>query len=60
MGWFIFIGDMLVMFFMVLLVVWVSTSASKATLDYSANIPLLDDKPVSADAELLKGEKLDG
>jgi len=60
MGWFIFIGDMLVMFFMVLLVVWVSTSASKATLDYSASIPLLDDKPVTAETELQSGETLDG
>jgi hypothetical protein len=43
MSWFIFIGDMLVMLFMTVLVVWVSTGASAATLDYSARIPLEDD-----------------
>lgn len=43
MAWFLFIGDMLVMFFMVMLVIWVSTNASRATLDYSARIPLMDD-----------------
>ncbi len=43
MAWFLFIGDMLVMLFMVLLVMWVSTSSSRATLDYSARIPLGDD-----------------
>ena len=31
------------MFFMVMLVIWVSTNASRATLDYSARIPLMDD-----------------
>lgn len=45
MTWFLFIGDMLVMLFMVLLVMWVSTASSRATLDYSARIPLLDDLP---------------
>lgn len=43
MTWFLFIGDMLVMLFMVVLVVWVSTSATRASLDYSASIPLGDD-----------------
>jgi|Laugrespbdmm15sn_2_1035079.scaffolds.fasta_scaffold47945_2 hypothetical protein len=43
MAWFLFIGDMLVMLFMVMLVIWVSTNASRATLDYSARIPLMDD-----------------
>lgn len=43
MAWFLFIGDMLVMLFMVMLVIWVSTNASRATLDYSASIPLMDD-----------------
>jgi cbb3-type cytochrome oxidase subunit 3 len=49
MTWFLFIGDMLVMLFMVVLVVWVSTSATRASLDYSARIPLGDDgvPPVS-------------
>jgi cbb3-type cytochrome oxidase subunit 3 len=45
MAWFLFIGDMLVMLFMVLLVVWVSAASSRATLDYSARIPLADDVP---------------
>lgn len=43
MTWFLFIGDMLVMLFMVILVVWVSASASRSTLDYSARIPLDDE-----------------
>jgi cbb3-type cytochrome oxidase subunit 3 len=43
MAWFLFMGDMLVMLFMVLLVAWVSTASSRATLDYSAGIPLADD-----------------
>lgn len=45
MAWFIFIGDMLVMLFMTVLVVWVSAGANKATLDFSARIPLEDDNP---------------
>ena len=52
MTWFIFIGDMLVMLFMVVLVIWVSTAATRANLDYSAGIPLSDD---AADAEAGKG-----
>ena len=43
MAWFLFIGDMLVMFFMVVLVVWVSAAASRDTIDYSARIPLDDE-----------------
>ncbi len=43
MMWFIFIGDMLVMAFMVCLVVWVFLSASKKTLDDTARIPLEDE-----------------
>jgi cbb3-type cytochrome oxidase subunit 3 len=43
MAWFIFIGDMLVMLFMTVLVVWVSAGANRETLDYSARIPLDDD-----------------
>ena len=45
MAWFLFAGDMLVMLFMVLLVMWVSTGASRSTLDYSARIPLDDEQP---------------
>jgi len=43
MVWFIFIGDMLVMLFMTALVIWVSAGANRATLDFSARIPLGDD-----------------
>lgn len=45
MSWFIFIGDMLVMLFMTVLVVWVAAGANAETLDYSARIPLEDEKP---------------
>lgn len=48
MAWFLFIGDMLVMLFMVLLVTWVSTAASRSTLDYSAGIPLADEDLATA------------
>lgn len=51
MAWFLFIGDMLVMLFMVLLVAWVSTSSSRATLDYSARIPLADDVATRKEGE---------
>lgn len=43
MGWFIFAGDMLVMFFMIALVMWVMTASTRKVLDYSACIPLADD-----------------
>ena len=46
MAWFLFAGDMLVMLFMVLLVMWVSTGATRATLDYSARIPLDDEQTI--------------
>lgn len=52
MAWFLFIGDMLVMLFMVLLVAWVSTSSSRATLDYSARIPLSDDLPPGKEGDV--------
>ena len=42
MGWFLFIGDMLVMLFMTVLVVWLSLRSTTETLDYSARIPLED------------------
>ena len=44
MTYFIFAGDMLVMLFMVVLVVWVYLRSSKETLDASARIPLDDEK----------------
>lgn len=51
MTWFLFIGDMLVMLFMVLLVMWVSTASSRATQDYSARIPLVDDVMAAVEGE---------
>jgi hypothetical protein len=47
MTWFLFIGDMLVMFFMTALVIWVSLSETSARLDYSARIPLEDEASVA-------------
>ncbi len=44
MTYFIFAGDMLVMLFMVLLVVWVFMHSSDATIEESARIPLEDEK----------------
>lgn len=44
MTYFIFAGDMLVMLFMIVLVVWVSLRSSKAQLDQAARIPLEDEK----------------
>lgn len=49
MAWFLFVGDMFVMLFMVLLVMWVSTASSRATQDFSARIPLADDLPTAAE-----------
>lgn len=43
MTYFIFAGDLFVMAFMIILVVWVSLNSSKETLDQSAMIPLEDD-----------------
>ena len=44
MTWFIFIGDMLVMLFMVVLVIWVFMVSSDEEIDASANIPLRDEE----------------
>jgi hypothetical protein len=41
--YFIFAGDMLVMLFMTLLVIWVSLASSRETLDRAARIPLEDE-----------------
>jgi cbb3-type cytochrome oxidase subunit 3 len=41
---FIFIGDMLVMAFMILLVVWVSMFESSERMDHTARIPLEDEQ----------------
>jgi len=43
MTWFIFAGDMLVMLFMVLLVIWVFMVSSDGEIEKSAMIPLLDE-----------------
>lgn len=40
---FIFIGDMLVMLFMVVLIVWVFWKSSDGTIKRSAEIPLRDE-----------------
>lgn len=43
MTFFIFAGDMLVMLFMIILVVWVFWRSSDHTIDESARIPLEDE-----------------
>jgi cbb3-type cytochrome oxidase subunit 3 len=43
MSYFIFGGDMLVMAFMMILVVWVSLKSSKKSMDEAARIPLEDE-----------------
>ena len=40
---FIFIGDMLVMFFMIAVVVWMSVVESEESINYTASIPLQDE-----------------
>ncbi|MCB1669822.1 MAG: hypothetical protein R3F41_09895 [Gammaproteobacteria bacterium] len=44
---FIFLGDMLVMFFMIVVVVWVSVYESDERIDYTASIPLQDESEES-------------
>ena len=44
MTYFIFAGDMLVMLFMVVLVVWVFWRSSDKTIESSARIPLEDER----------------
>ena len=44
MTYFIFVGDMLVMLFMVILVAWVFWHSSDETIAESARIPLEDEK----------------
>ena len=44
MTYFLFAGDMLVMLFMIILVVWVSLRSSSAHMDQAAQIPLQDEK----------------
>jgi cbb3-type cytochrome oxidase subunit 3 len=44
MTWFIFVGDMLVMAFMILVVVWISMRSTRDRLDAAARIPLEDEE----------------
>jgi len=44
MTWYLFVGDMLVMAFMIAVVVWVSLRSSRAGLDDAARIPLEDEE----------------
>lgn len=44
MTYFLFAGDMLVMLFMIVLVVWVSLRSSSTQIDLAARIPLEDEK----------------
>ena len=43
MAYFLFAGDMLVMAFMMLVVVWVSLKSSKKSIEKTARIPLNDE-----------------
>ena len=45
MTWFIFIGDMLVMLFMVVLAAWVFYRGTDDVIDLAARIPLEDQRP---------------
>ena len=45
MTWFIFVGDMLVMLFMVVLAAWVFYRGTDEVIDHSARIPLEDEHP---------------
>ena len=45
MTYFLFVGDMLVMLFMVILVVWVFWRSSDDTMSDAARIPLEDEQP---------------
>lgn len=44
MTWFLFVGDMLVMLFMVVLVVWVSLRSKENHMNAAALIPLRDER----------------
>lgn len=44
MAWFLFVGDLFVMLFMTVLVVWVSMKSSSELLDFSASIPLSEEQ----------------
>jgi cbb3-type cytochrome oxidase subunit 3 len=44
MTWILFVGDMLVMAFMTVLIVWLSLRANRAQLDAASRIPLEDEE----------------
>lgn len=44
MTWLIFVGDMLIMLFMICLVVWVALRVNQRTVDKSSRIPLDDER----------------
>jgi len=44
MAYFLFAGDMLVMAFMMIVVVWVSLKSSKKSMQKAAQIPLNDEQ----------------
>jgi cbb3-type cytochrome oxidase subunit 3 len=45
MTWVLFIGDMIVSAFMIVVVVWVSLRSTRRHLDAAARIPLEDEGP---------------
>jgi cbb3-type cytochrome oxidase subunit 3 len=45
MTWVLFIGDMIVSAFMIVVVVWVSLRSTRRQLDAAARIPLEDEEP---------------
>ena len=45
MTWVIFVGDMIVSAFMIVVVVWVSLRSTRSHLDAAARIPLEDEAP---------------
>ena len=51
MTWLIFIGDMMIMFFMICLVVWVALRVNQRTVDKSSRIPLEDEVIVESEDE---------
>lgn len=44
MAWYLFLGDMFVMLFLVIVVVWLSLRATQQSLDAAAHIPLEDER----------------
>ena len=52
MTYFVFAGDMLVMAFMIVLVVWVSLKSSRQVLEESAAIPLHDERFADEEADV--------